>query len=100
MRNVPSDWENNERPAITSQHYEFLYGAEAAEIAGQRLTRRRFLRRSILAVGGLSIVASGAGALAMLYPTLTGQFGSILDIGSKESFPAATPDTFQFNRAG
>src|SRR5215470_5428150 len=100
MSNVPADWENNERPAITSQHYEALYGAEAAEIAGQRLTRRRFLRRSILAVGGLSIIASGAGALYMLYPTLAGHFGSTLDIGPKAFFPAATPDTFQLNRAG
>lgn len=100
MRNVPSDWDNNKRPAITPQQYEFLYGAEAAEIAGQRLTRRRFLRRSILAVGGLSIVASGAGALYMLYPTLAGQFGSTVDIGPKAFFPAATPDTFKLNRAG
>lgn len=100
MSNVPSDWENNERSAIIPQQYETLYGAEAAKIARQRLARRRFLRRSILAVGGLSLVASGAGALYMLYPTLTGQFGSTLDIGPKAYFPAATPDTFQLNRAG
>lgn len=100
MRNVPYNGENNERPAMTPQQYESLYGAEAAETASQRLARRRFLRRSILAVGGLSMVASGAGALYMLYPTLAGQFGSALDIGPKAFFPAATPDTFQFNRAG
>ncbi len=100
MRNVPSDWDTNERSAIPPQQYEALYGAEADEIARQRLARRRFLRRSILAVGGLSIVASGAGALYMLYPTLAGQFGSTLDIGPKASFPAATPDTFKLNRTG
>lgn len=100
MRNVPYDGENNERPAMTPQQYESLHEAEVAEIASQRLARRRFLRRSILAVGGLFIVASGAGALYMLYPTLAGQFGSALDIGPKASFPAATPSTFQFNRAG
>lgn len=100
MRNVPYDGDNNERLAMIPQQYESLYGTEVAEIASQRLARRRFLRRSILAVGGLSMVSSGAGALYMLYPTLVGQFGSTLDIGLKASFPAATPDTFQFNRAG
>lgn len=93
MRNVPSDGDNNEWPTITPQQ-------EADEIAKQRLARRRFLRKSLLAVGGLSIVASGACALSMLYPTLAGQFGSTLDIGPKALFPAAMPDTFQFNQAG
>ena len=42
-------------PPITPQQYEVLHGggAEAAEIAQQRLSRRRFLRRSMLAVWGL-----------------------------------------------
>src|SRR6266480_1657727 len=52
-------------PPITPQQYEVLHGggAEAAEIAKQRLSRRRFLRRSMLAVYGLSATASVAGAL-------------------------------------
>ena len=57
-------------PPITPQQYEILHGggAEAAEIAKQRLSRRRFLRRSMLAVWGLSTTASVAGALYMLHP--------------------------------
>ena len=52
-------------PPITPQQYEILHGggAESAEIAKQRLSRRRFLRRSMLAVYGLSATASVAGAL-------------------------------------
>jgi len=75
-------------------------GAEAAGIAGQRLSRRRFLRRSLLAVWGLSAVASVAGALDMLYPNLTGKFGSTLTVGKKSDFPAANPDAFKVNQAG
>ena len=47
-------------PPISPQQYEVLHGggAEAAEIAKQRLSRRRFLRRSMLAVFGLSATAS------------------------------------------
>jgi len=77
-------------PPITPQQYEVLHGggAEAAEIAKLRLSRRRFLRRSMLAVWGLSATASVAGALNMLYPNLTGQFGSLLRVGTKADFPA------------
>ena len=65
-------------PPITPQQYEVLHGggAEAAEIAQQRLSRRRFLRRSMLTIWGLSTTASVAGALYMLYPNLSGQFGA------------------------
>lgn len=89
-------------PPITPQQYEVLHGggAEAAEIAQERLSRRRFLRRSLLAVWGLSAVASVAGALDMLYPNLTGKFGSTLTVGKKSDFPAATPDAFKINLAG
>ena len=47
-------------PPITPQQYEVLHGggAEAAEIAKERLSRRRFLRRSMLAVWGLSTTAA------------------------------------------
>lgn len=89
-------------PPITPQQYEVLHGggAEAAEIARQRLSRRRFLRRSMLAVWGLSTTASVAGALYMLYPNLAGQFGSALTVGQKSDFPAAKPDAFKINQAG
>ena len=54
-----------ERAPITPQQYEVLHGggAAAAEIAKQRLSGRRFLRRSMLAVWGLSTTAAVAGAL-------------------------------------
>ncbi|HEU5383959.1 MAG TPA: Rieske 2Fe-2S domain-containing protein [Ktedonobacteraceae bacterium] len=93
---------DSDRPAITPQQYEVLHGggAEAAEIAKQRLSRRRFLRRSMLSVWGLSTVASVAGGLLMLYPNLAGQFGADLTIGKKSEFPAATPDKFAIGQAG
>src|SRR5713226_9156139 len=89
-------------PPITSHQYELLHGggAEAAEMAKQRLSRRRFLHRSMLAVWGLSATAGVAGALNMLYPNLTGQFGSALAIGTKADFPAAKPSDFRIGQAG
>ncbi len=41
-----------DRPPVTPQQYEVLHGggAEAAEITKQRYSRRRFLRRSMLAI--------------------------------------------------
>src|SRR2546426_11781257 len=89
-------------PPITPQQYEVLHGggAEAAEIAKQRLTRRRFLRRSLFAVWGLSATASVAGALNMLYPNLSGQFGSLLTVGTKADFPATKPSAFKINQTG
>jgi cytochrome b6-f complex iron-sulfur subunit len=93
---------NTNRPSLTPQQYEVLHGggAEAAEIARQRLSRRRFLRRSLLAVFGLSATASVAGAVNLLYPNLAGQFGSALTIGTKADFPAAKPGNFKINQAG
>ena len=78
-------------PPITPQQYEVLHGggAEAAEIAKQRLSRRRFLRRSLL-----------AGAVNLLYPNLVGQFGAVLTLGTKADFPAARPGNFKINQAG
>ncbi len=89
-------------PPITPQQYEVLHGggAEAAEIAQQRLSRRRFLRRSMLAVWGLSATAATGGALFMMYPNLAGQFGSDLKIGAKSTFPAAKPENFKIGQAG
>ena len=89
-------------PPITPQQYEVLHGggAEAAEIAKERLSRRRFLRRSMLAVWGLSATSAVAGALYMLYPNLAGQFGSDLTVGPKSNFPAAKPQDFKVGQAG
>jgi len=90
------------KPQLTPQQYEMLHGggAEAAEIAKQRLSRRRFLRRSLFAVWGLSATAGVAGALNMLYPNLTGQFGSLLTVGTKADFLAARPADFKIDQAG
>lgn len=95
-------YNDRDRPAITPQQYEVLHGggAEAAEIAKQRLSRRRFLRRSMLAVWGLSATSAVAGALYMLYPNLAGQFGADLTIGKKSDFPAADPGKFAEDSAG
>jgi len=94
--------DNIDRPPVTPQQYEVLHGggAEAAEIAKQRLSRRRFLRRSMLAVWGLSTTAAVAGALTMLYPNLAGQFGSDFTVGKKTDFPAAKPADYKINQAG
>ena len=89
-------------PPITPQQYEVLHGggAEAAEIAQQRLSRRRFLRRSMLGIWGLSTTAAVGGALFMMYPNLAGQFGSDLTVGKKSAFPAAKPENFKKDQAG
>jgi len=89
-------------PPITPQQYEVLHGggAEAAEIAKQRLSRRRFLRRSMLVVFGLSTTAAVAASLDMLYPNLAGQFGSAFTVGKKSDFPAAKPSDYKIGQAG
>jgi cytochrome b6-f complex iron-sulfur subunit len=94
---------NIDRAPLTPQQYETLHGggAEAAEIAKQRLSRRHFLRRSMLAVWGLSATASVGGALYMLYPNLSGgKFGSPQTAGPKSGFKAALPHDFLLNQAG
>src|SRR6266516_2269381 len=89
-------------PPITPQQYEVLHGggAEAAEIAKQRLSRRRFLRRSMLAVYGVATTASVACALYFMYPNLAGQFGSDLNVGKRTDFPGAQPKDFKIGQAG
>ncbi len=89
-------------PPITPQQYEVLHGggAEAAEIAKQRLSRRRFLRRSMLAVFGMSTTAAVAGALLMMFPNLAGQFGADITVGKKTDFKPALPKDFVLNQAG
>ena len=91
-----------DRSPLTPQQYEILHGggAEAAEIAHERLSRRRFLRRSMLTVWGVSATAAVGGALFMLYPNLAGQFGSVISVGTKASFPAARPGDYKIGQAG
>ena len=93
---------NTNKSPLTPQQYEILHGggAEAAEIARERLSRRRFLRRSMLTVWGVSATAAVGGALFMLYPNLAGQFGSLITIGTRASFPAARPADFKIGQAG
>jgi len=94
--------DTNDRAPITPQQYEVLHGggAEASEIAKQRLSRRRFLRRSMLAVFGLATTGAVAGALDMMYPNLAGQFGADLTVGKKTDFPAALPGKYQLGQLG
>ena len=91
-----------EKPPLTPQQYEILHGggAEASEIARERLSRRHFLRRAMLAVWGASATAAVGGALFMMYPNLAGQFGSVLTLGVKSDFPATTPENFRIDQAG
>lgn len=89
-------------PPITPQQYEVLHGggAEAAEIARQRLSRRQFLRRAMLTVWGLSATGAVAGSLYMLYPNLAGKFGGSINVGKKSAFKATTPREAKVNQAG
>lgn len=89
-------------PPISPQQYEVLHGggAEAAEIAKQRISRRRFLRRSMLAVWGLSATSAVAGALFYMYPNLSGGFGSTLTVGKVSEFKASKPSDFKLEIQG
>ncbi|HTI14582.1 MAG TPA: Rieske 2Fe-2S domain-containing protein [Dictyobacter sp.] len=87
---------------VTAQQYEILHGggAEAAEIAKQRLSRRRFLRRSMLAVWGVSTVSAVGGALYFMYPNLASGFGGVVNVGKTTDFKASTPDQFALESQG
>src|SRR5260221_13289511 len=89
-------------PPITPHQYEVLHGggAGAAEIAKQRLSRGRFLRRSMLAVWGVATTAAVAGALYFMYSNLVGQFGAGIPLGKKTDFPAALTAKFTLGQAG
>jgi cytochrome b6-f complex iron-sulfur subunit len=102
MDTIPFEREDSERAVTTPQQEEALDRGrnDVAASAQQRLARRRFLRRSILVVGGLSATVGVAGALHMLYPNLNGQWGGLLNVGSRADFPAALPEKFKLNQAG
>ncbi|HEX8036097.1 MAG TPA: ubiquinol-cytochrome c reductase iron-sulfur subunit [Ktedonobacterales bacterium] len=75
----------------TPQEYEVLTGggAESAEVARRGISRRQMLRRAVGATLGIVGLEAVAGTLAMLYPNLKGQFGSVITLKSKDKYPAA-----------
>ncbi|MEO7002371.1 MAG: ubiquinol-cytochrome c reductase iron-sulfur subunit [Ktedonobacterales bacterium] len=86
----------------TPQEYEVLSGggAEAAQLAHRGLSRRQLLRRGVgLTVGVVGLEAT-AGALLMLYPNLAGQFGSVIQLKAKASYPAAEQKAFALDQKG
>jgi cytochrome b6-f complex iron-sulfur subunit len=89
-------------PKMTPQQYEVMTGggAEAGEVARRGLSRRQVLRRAVGGVLGLLGLEVAGGTLAMLYPNLTGQFGSDIAVGKKKDFPAAVPKAFILGSAG
>lgn len=75
----------------TPQEYEVLTGggAESAEVGRRAISRRQMLRRSVGATLGIVGLEAVAGTLAMLYPNLAGQFGSVITLQAKDKYPAA-----------
>jgi cytochrome b6-f complex iron-sulfur subunit len=82
----------------TPQEYEILSGggAEAAEIERQGLSRRQLLRGVVgLTVGLIGVESVGAG-IVMIYPQLIGAFGGKITLQTKDKYPAAMPEEFDF----
>ncbi len=75
----------------TPQEYEVLTGggAESAEVGRQGVSRRQMLRRAVGATLGIVGLEAVAGTLAMLYPNLAGQFGSVITLKPKDKYPPA-----------
>ncbi|HEU5438067.1 MAG TPA: ubiquinol-cytochrome c reductase iron-sulfur subunit [Ktedonobacterales bacterium] len=86
----------------TPQEYEVLSGggAEAAELGKRGISRRQLLRRATALT--LAVVGAEAtfGALTMLYPNLAGQFGSVIQLKTKDSYPAAAQKDFALDQKG
>ncbi|HLJ81474.1 MAG TPA: ubiquinol-cytochrome c reductase iron-sulfur subunit [Ktedonobacterales bacterium] len=86
----------------TPQEYEVLTGggAESAENTRRGISRRQLLRRAT----GLSLAVLGGSAtyaaLTMLYPNLAGQFGSVIQLKPKDSYPAALQGAFALDQKG
>jgi len=86
----------------TPQEYEVLSGggAEAAEIGRRGIDRRRLLRR---AVGASLAVVGGVWTydiLTWMYPNLLGQFGSVITLKAKSTYPAAQQADFLLGQRG
>lgn len=86
----------------TPQEYEILSGggAESAEISRRGLSRRQVLRRAVGLTIGLVGLEGTVGALAMFYPNLAGQFGSVITLKAKSAYPAAEQKAFAIDQAG
>src|SRR5215831_5956982 len=86
----------------TPQEFEVLSGggAEAAELAKRGISRRQLLRRATALTLGVVGAEATFGALTMLYPNLAGQFGSVIQLKSKESYPAAAQRDFALDQKG
>ena len=86
----------------TPQEYEVLTGggAESAENTRRGISRRQLLRRAT----GLSLLLLGGGAtfdaLTMLYPNLVGQFGSVIQLKPKDSYPPASQGNLAQDQRG
>lgn len=75
----------------TPQEYEILTGggAESAEVARRGISRRQMLRRGVGVALGVVGIESAIGALAMFYPNLAGQFGSVIALAAKSKYVTA-----------
>jgi cytochrome b6-f complex iron-sulfur subunit len=92
---------SNQTPR-TPQEYEVLSGggAEAAEISRRGLSRRQVLRRAVGLTVGLVGLESVVGGLAMFYPNLAGQFGSVITLKAKSEYPAADQKAMAIDQEG
>ncbi|HEU0027920.1 MAG TPA: ubiquinol-cytochrome c reductase iron-sulfur subunit [Ktedonobacterales bacterium] len=86
----------------TPQEYEVLSGggAESAEISRRGLSRRQVLRRAVGLTVGLVGLESVVGGLAMFYPNLAGQFGSVITLKAKSEYPSADQKAMAIDQAG
>ena len=90
-----------DEPLLPQQYEEATGGgAEAAEMARRGLSRRQVLRRAVGGVLGLFAAEATAGSLAMFYPNLAGQFGSIIDVGPRSNFKASEPHEASLDSQG
>ncbi len=67
-----------------------VYIPPDAETVG--VARRQFLNRSILAVGGLSLASFGGAILGFLWPSGSGGFGSVVNVGRVADIKAGIED--------
>lgn len=86
----------------TPQEYEVLSGggAENAELSRRGLSRRQVLRRAVGITLGVVALEGVVEGLAMLYPNLAGQFGSVISLKAKSAYPAAEQKAFNIDQVG
>jgi cytochrome b6-f complex iron-sulfur subunit len=86
----------------TPQEYEVLSGggAENAQLTRKGLSRRQVLRRAVGLTVGLVALEGVVEGLAMLYPNLAGQFGSVITLKAKSAYVAAEQKAFAIDQAG